>query len=212
MTNGVNDYVLILTETFSCTISVSAEEITIKKPSNEQQTIEQLIIQAEQRAYQEALVEYKHKSSISNFICNIPGFEDTFQQKLDTYMAQHDIVKVPEKDLPLLSLVSPFTSSLNINTPMLYKTTQYCIVYARGTQSGQNSSNAAKISSFAGSPNDLKNNNQHLSSNISNSVTEAFDAYHYYPTNISGLFINNGGISFNINSAFNIWSKATIKH
>lgn len=212
MTNGVNDNVLILTETFSCTISVSAEEITIKKPSNEQQSIEQLIIQAEQRAYQEALAEFKHKSSISNFICDIPGFEDTFQQKLDTYMAQHDIVKVPEKDLPLLSLVSPFTSGLNIHTPMLYKTSQYCIVYARGTQNGQNNSNVVEISSFTDSPTDFKNIDYYTSSKMVNTVTEENDAYQYYPTNITGLFINNSGISFNINSAFNIWSKASLKH
>ncbi|QQP12134.1 hypothetical protein FJQ98_24035 [Lysinibacillus agricola] len=89
MKNEVNENVLILTATFSCTIFVSEEEITIKKPSNEQQYIEQIIIHAEQQAYQETLSEYKNKSTFSNFICDIPGFEDTFQQKAGHFLLNH---------------------------------------------------------------------------------------------------------------------------
>ncbi|HAU35230.1 MAG TPA: hypothetical protein DCW76_13225, partial [Lysinibacillus sp.] len=59
MKNGFNETVFILTATFSCNISVSAEEITLKKPTEEQLRIEQIIIQSELKAYQETLKVYK---------------------------------------------------------------------------------------------------------------------------------------------------------
>ncbi len=214
MANGVNNTILILTETFSCTIYVAAEEITIKKPSHEQQSIEELIIQAEQRAYQETLAAYKLKSTLSNSICDTSGFEDTFQQKMDAYMAQYKIVKVSDDDLLLLSLVSPLTSGLNLHTPMIYKAPHCSIMYARGKQIlslnhhsiGSNTVNNADL------PTDVTNTDYIASTKTFDSVTKASEAYYYCPTNFTGLCINESGISFNITSAFNSWNKTSIKH
>ncbi|TKI71504.1 hypothetical protein FC756_05725 [Lysinibacillus mangiferihumi] len=209
MANGVNNTILILTETFSCTIYVAAEEITIKKPSHEQQSIEQLIIQAEQRAYQETLTAYKLKSTLSNSICDTYGFEDTFQQKMDAYMAQYKIVKVSDDDLLLLSLVSPLTAGLNLHTPMIYKAPHCCIMYARGKQI-QSLNNHSIGSNTVNFPTDVTD--YIASTKTFNSVTKASEAYYYCPTNFTGLCINESGISFNITSAFNSWNKTSIKH
>ena len=214
MANEVNDNILILTETFSCTISVSAEEITIKKPSNEQQSIEQLIIQIEQQAYQETLAKYKHNATLFNFIFDIPGFEDTFQQKLEASLAGYHIVKIPEEDISLLSSVSPFTSGLNISTPIIYRTPHYSIIYARGKQKQSHignsfSSNAIKTDNCLNLPTDLSHT---ATSRTHSSVTVTNEAYYDCSTNLTGLSINDNGISFNIISAFNFWNKASIKH
>ena len=209
MANGVNNTILILTETFSCTIYVSAEEITIKKPSHEQQSIEQLIIQAEQRAYQETLAVYKLKSTLYDSICDTSGFEDTFQQKMDAYMAQYKIVKVSDDDLLLLSLVSPLTSGLNLHTPMIYKAPHCSIMYARGKQI-QSLNNHSISSNTVNFPTDVTD--YIASTKTFNSVTKASEAYYYCPTNFTGLCINESGISFNITSAFNSWNKTSIKH
>ena len=64
----LNENVFILTATFSCNISVSAEEITIKQPSNDQRRIEQIIIQSEVKAYQDTLVAYKIFHPIQNIL------------------------------------------------------------------------------------------------------------------------------------------------
>ncbi|MFJ7669081.1 hypothetical protein ACIQXI_18580 [Lysinibacillus sp. NPDC097195] len=217
MANKVNDSVLILTETFSCTISVSTEEIIIKKPTNDQQAIEQLIISAEQRAYQEALAEYNQQSSYSNSISNMPGFAERFQQKLDKYMAQFDIKKVMEEDLTLLSLVSPFTSGLNINTPILYQSQNYNIIYARGTQKQGTSSTSYSSSTISMTSAENLQSNFNMTDTISSlkvldKVSERNKAYYYCPSNISGFSINDNGISFNISSVFNSWNKTSIKH
>lgn len=132
--------VLILTANFSCTISMSKEEITIKKPSKEQIHIEQLIIDAEQQAYKETLAAYKSKSTFSNCICNIPGFEETFQQKLDNFIEPYGIIRVSEESQSLLPLVSPSTSS-----PIIYTSPNFSIINARGNCSSTSSiGNAVK--------------------------------------------------------------------
>lgn len=213
--NRVNDSVLILTETFSCTISISTEEIIIKKPTHEQRSIEQLIISAEQQAYQEALAEYKHKPTLSNFISNMPGFEESFQQKLDKNMAQFDIIKVTEDDL--LSLVSPFTSGLNIHTPTIYKSPNDNIIYARGTQkqgtsSSSFSSNAISMASAENFQTNFNTTDTSSYSKVLDRVSERNKSYYYCPSSISGLSINDNGISFNISSVFNSWNKTSIKH
>ena len=215
--NRVNDSVLILTETFSCTISISTEEIIIKKPTNEQRSIEQLIISAEQRAYQEALAEYKHKPSLSNFISNMPGFEESFQQKLDKNMAQFDIIKITEDDLTLLSLVSPFTSVLNIHTPTLYRSPNYNIIYARGTQKQGTSStsfngNTISMPSAESLLMNFKTSDTISSAKVLDRVSERNKPYYYCASDITGLSINDNGISFNISSVFNSWNKTSIKH
>ena len=218
MANKVNDSVLILTETFSCTISITTEEIIIKKPTNEQRSIEQLIISAEQQAYQEALAEYKHKSTLSDFISNMPGFEESFQQKLDNNMEQYDIVKVPEDDLTLLSLVSIFTSGLNIYTPILYKSPNYNIIYARGakklgTSSTSFSSNIFSMTSAESLQKELNTTDAISSLQVVDRLSERNKAAYYYcASDFTGLSISDYGISFNISSVFNSWNKTSIKH
>ncbi|MDM5250614.1 MULTISPECIES: hypothetical protein [unclassified Lysinibacillus] len=213
MTNEVNENVLILTATFSCTICVSEDEITIKKPSNEQQCIEQIIIHAEQQAYKETLAEYQNKSTFSNFICDTPGFEDTFQQKLDTFIEPYGILRVSEESLSILSLVSPFTSGLNIHAPIIYTSPSYSIINARGN-------------CFCTSPvvaidetDDLPvfQSNSELENDMSSSgkftaVKEANWVPKQSTANFIGVSISESDISFNITTAFNPWNRASIKH
>lgn len=216
MKNEVNENILILTANFSCTISVSKEEITIKKPSKEQQYFEQIIIDAEQQAYQETLAEYKSKSTFSNFICNIPGFEDTFQQKLDTFIEQYGIIRVSEDSLSMLPLVSPFTSGLNILPPIIYTSPSFSIINARGNCSSTSSiGNAAKIGEAVDLPVYLHNSEVEMDMSPLGkytAVTEANWAHKRSTATFTGVSISEKGISFNITSAFNAWNKAIIKH
>lgn len=205
MKNDVNENVLILTANFSCTISVTEEEITIKKPSKEQQCIEQIIVDAEQQAYKETLAEYKSKSTFSNFICNIPGFEDTFQQKLDAFIEQYGIKRVSEENQSIPPLVSPFTSGLNIHTPIIYTLPSFYIINARGNCSSTSIRNAA-----VGLPVYRYNSEIEMSSlgKYNTAVKEANCALKHF-TEVS---ISDTDISFNITTAFNAWNKASIKH
>ncbi len=222
MKNGVNENVLILTTTFSCAISVNEEEVTIKKPSREQQYIEQIIIQAEQQAYQETLIEYKHKSISANFICDIPGFEDTFQHKLDSFIEPYGVLRVSEESLSILPLISPFTSGLNINAPIIYTSSHCSIINARcmRTTNHKNASssaigNAVNIPEAVGIP--VYFNHTALEIDIFSSgnfttVMETKSATNYSNANFTGVSINENGISLNITTAFNTWNKASIKH
>lgn len=209
MKNEVNENVLILTANFSCVIFVSEEEITIKKPSKEQQYIEQIIIDAEQQAFQKTLVEYKSKSTFSDFICNIPGFEDTFQQKLDSFIEQYGIIRVSEESLPMLPLISPFTSGLNIHAPIIYTSPSFSIINARGNfPSTYSIGNAVKIGETVGLPVYLHSSQMDMSSTVkeANCVSEQSTA------NFTGLSISENGISFNITTASNAWNGTSIKH
>ncbi|WP_342441834.1 hypothetical protein MHB40_23000 [Lysinibacillus sp. FSL K6-0057] len=181
----MNDTVFILTATFSCNISVSAEEITIKQPNNDQRRIEQIIIQSELKAYQETLAAYKNISTFSNFISDIPGFEDTFQQKRDYYIEQYGIIRISNESISSMSLVNPFTFGLNIDSPIVYVTPQYTIINARGLVMATNASNY--------------NNNPDSMDGLCN-------------TSISGLSINENTISFNMDSTFSKWRKPSITH
>ena len=216
MKNEVNENVLILTATFSCTICVSEDEITIKKPSNEQQNIEQIIIHAEQQAYKETLAEYKNKSTFSNFICDTPGFEDTFQQKMNTFIEPYGILRISEESLSILPLVSPFTSGLNIHAPIIYTSQGYSIINARGNcKSSSSIVNAVKIGETVGIP--LYLNNLELAMNMSTSekgiaVKEANWAPKRSTAHFIGVSINENGISFTITEAFNSWNRASIIH
>jgi len=204
MKNEVNENVLILTAKFSCTISVSEEEITIKKPSKEQKWIEQIIVDAEQQAYKETLAEYKSKSTFSNFICNIPGFEDTFQQKLDALVEQYGIIRVSEESQSITPLVRPFTSGLNIHTPIIYTLPSFCIINARGICSSTSIRNAVGLPVY------LYNSEIEMSSlgKYNTAVEEA----NWAPKHFTEVSISDNGISFNITTAFNAWNKVSIKH
>jgi len=216
MKNEVNENVLILTAYFSCAIFVAEEEITIKKPSKEQQYIEQIIIDAEQQAFKETLAEYKSKSTFSNFICNIPGFEDTFQQKLDSFIEQYGIIRVSEESMPMLPLVSPLTSGLNIHTPILYTSPNFSIINARGTCSSTSSiGNAVKIGETVGLPIYLYNSELEMEISAlgkSTAVKEANWAPQQSTPTFTGVSISDNGISFNITTAFNTWNRKSIKH
>ncbi|MFB7156580.1 hypothetical protein [Lysinibacillus sp. NPDC056232] len=216
MKNEVNENVLILTAKFSCTISVSEEEITIKKPSKEQQCIGQIIVDAEQQAYKETLAEYKSKSTFSNFICNTPGFKDTFQQKLDSFIEQYGIIRVSEEYLSVLPLINPFTSGLNIHTPIIYTSPSFSIINARGNCSSTSSiENAVKIGETVGLPVYLHNSELEMEMSSLGKFT-AVNKVNLGPkqstANFTGVTISDNGISFNITTAFNTWNKATIKH
>ncbi|MFT9816959.1 hypothetical protein [Lysinibacillus sp. NPDC056185] len=216
MKNKVTENVLILTANFSCTIFVSEEEITIKKPSKEQQYIEQIIIDAEQQVFKETLAEYKSKSTFSNFICNIPGFEDTFQQRLDSFIEQYGIIRVSEESLPMLPLISPFTSELNIHTPVLYMSPSFNIINARGNCSSASSiGNAIKIGETVGLPVYLHNPEVEMAMSSSGKFTAVKEA-NWAPkksaANFTGISISDNGISFNISTAFNVWNRTSIKH
>ncbi|MGA3600720.1 hypothetical protein [Lysinibacillus agricola] len=216
MKNEVNENVLILTATFSCTIRVSDEEINIKKLSNEQQYIEQIIIHAEQQAYQETLAEYNNLPTLSNLICDIPGFEDTFLQKLDTFIEPYGILRVSEESLSMLPLIGPFTSGLNIHAPIIYTSPSYSIINARGYRSSTSSSvNAVKIGEPVGLPDDLNNLELEMdipSSGKSITMMEANWTPKQSTAHFIGVSINDSGISFNITAAFNSWNRASIKH
>lgn len=217
MKNEVNENVLILTANFSCAIFVSEEEITIKKPSKEQQYIEQIIIDAEQQAFKETLAEYKSKSTFSNFICNIPGFEDTFQQRLDSFIEQYGIIRVSEESLSMLPLVSPFTSELNISTPILYTSPSFSIINARGNCSSASSiESTVKIGEIVGLP--IYPLNSELEMEMSplgkfTAVKKANWTHHQQSTaTFTRVSISDNGISLNITTAFNAWNRASIKH
>ncbi len=203
MKHAVNEQVLILTANFSCTIFVSDEEITIKKPSKEQQYIEQIIINAEQQAFKETLAEYKSKSIFSNFICNIPGFEDTFQQKLDTFIEQYGIIRVSEESLSMFPLVSPFTSGLNIHTPIIYTSSSFSIINARG--------NCSSISSIGNTVNSELEMEMSSLGKLT-AVKEANWAPQKSTTNFTAVSINDNGISFKVTTAINAWNRSSIKH
>ncbi|MFJ5565594.1 hypothetical protein [Lysinibacillus xylanilyticus] len=210
MKNELNENVLILTANFSCAIFVSEEEITIKRPSKEQQYIEQIIIDAEQQAFKETLAEYKSKSTFSNFICNIPGFEDTFQQRLNGFMEQYGIIRVSEESLSMLPLISPFTSELNIHTPILYTSPNFSIINARGNCSSASPiGNTVKIGETVGLPIYL------LNSELKKEMSPLGKA-NWTPQQITAAFtgvaISDNGISFNITTAFNAWNRTSIKH
>lgn len=210
MKNELNDNVLILTANFSCAIFVSEEEITIKRPSKEQQYIEQIIIDAEQQAFKETLAEYKGKSTFSNFICNIPGFEDTFQQKLDGFMEHYGIRRVFEESLSMLSLISPFTSELNIHTPILYTSPNFSIINARGNCSSASSiGNPVKIGETVGLPLYLLNSD--LKKEMS-PLGKANWTRQQFTASFTEVAISDNGISFNITTPFNAWNKTSIKH
>lgn len=213
MKNEVNENVLILTATFSCTIRVSDEEINIKKLSNEQQYIEQIIIHAEQQAYQETSAEYSNLSTFSNLIYDIPGFEDTFLQKLDTFIEPYGILRVPEESLSMLPLIGPFTSGLNIHAPLIYTSPSYSIINARGYRSS--TSNAVKIGEPVGLPDHLNNLELEMDSSSSGKSITVMEA-NWTPkrstAHFIGVSINDSGISFNITAAFNSWNRASIKH
>ncbi len=134
MKNDLNETILILTATFSCNISVSAEEITIKQPTTDQRQIEQIIIQSELKAYQEALATYKNISTFSNLISDTPGFEDSFQQKRDQYMEQYGIIRISNESLSSMPSIHPFPFGLNIESPSIYVTPHYTIINARGLE------------------------------------------------------------------------------
>ncbi|MGE7943346.1 hypothetical protein ACQKNB_14765 [Lysinibacillus xylanilyticus] len=216
MKNEVNENVLILTATFSCTIRVSDEEINIKKLSNEQQYIEQIIIHAEQQAYQETLAEYNNLSTFSNLIYDIPGFEDTFLQKLDTFIEPYGILRVPEESLSMLPLIGPFMSGLNIHASIIYTSPSYSIINARGYRSSTSSSvNAVKIGEPVGLPDYLNNLELEMDSSSSGKSITVMEA-NWTPkrstAHFIGVSINDSGISFNITAAFNSWNRASIKH
>lgn len=145
MKNGLNETVFILTATFSCNISVSAEEITIKKPTKEQLQIEQIIIQSELKAYQETLTVYKNLATFSNLISDIPGFEDTFQQKRDQYIEQYGIIKISNDNLSSMTAINPLTFGLNIESPTIYMMAHHTIINARGLAMATNSSITHKL-------------------------------------------------------------------
>ncbi|MFJ7698240.1 hypothetical protein [Lysinibacillus fusiformis] len=145
MKNGFNETVFILTATFSCNISVSAEEITIKKPTEEQLRIEQIIIQSELKAYQETLEVYKKLSTFSNIISDVPGFEDTFQQKRDYYIQQYGIIKISNDSSSSMPSVNPLTFGLNIASSTVYMTANYRIINARGLTAVTDSSITHKL-------------------------------------------------------------------
>lgn len=218
MKNEVNENVLILTATFSCAISVLEEEIIIKKPSHEQQSIEQIIIGAEQQAYMETLAEYKNNTTLSNFIMEIPGFEDTYQQRLDMFIEPYGIIRVFEEGSSVSPLVIPFTSGLNINAPILYTTAHCTIINARGASMTSNDSNTSiigKAENLMGSS--IYHSNTDLAIDISSSgdlsTVKETNWTHYHPTaNLTGVSINDSGISFNITKAFNSWNRASMKH
>ncbi|WP_312126213.1 hypothetical protein [Lysinibacillus boronitolerans] len=178
----MNETVFILTATFSCNISVSTEEITIKQPSNDQRQIEKIIIQSELKAYQETLAAYKNISPYSKYISDIPGFEDTFQQKRDYYIEQYGIIRISNESISSMSLVNPFTFGLNIDSPIVYVTPHDTIINARGLAMAANASNHP------------------------DSLDELCN------TSISGLSINENTISFNMDSTFSKWRKPSIKH
>ncbi|GAB0170386.1 hypothetical protein LSPCS325_38230 [Lysinibacillus sp. CTST325] len=214
MKNEVNENVLILTANFSCSIFVSEEEITIKKPSKEQQYIEQIIIDAEQQVFKETLAEYKSKSTFSNFICNIPGFEDTFQQRLDSFIEQYGIIRVSEKSLSMLPLVSPFTSELNIHKPVLYTSPSFSIINARGNCSSASSiGNAIKIGETVSLPTYLFNSEMAMSSlgDVA-AVKKANWTPQQSTATFTGVSISDNGISLNITTAINSWNRTSIKH
>lgn len=216
MKNEVNENVIILTANFSCAIFVSEEEITIKKPSKEQQYIEQIIIDAEQQAFKETLAEYKSRTTFSNFICNIPGFEDTFQQRLDSFIEQYGIIRVSEEGLSVLPLVSPFTSELNIYTPILYTSSSFNIIYARGNCSSASSiENTVKIGETVDSPIYLLNPKLEKEMSPLGKYTaekKANWAHQQSTATFTGVSISENGISLNITTAFKAWNRATIKH
>jgi len=216
MKNEVNENVLILTATFSCTIRVSDEEINIKKLSNEQQYIEQIIIHAEQQGYQETLAEYNNLPTFSNHICDIPGFEATFLQKLDTFIEPYGILRVSEESLSMLPLIGPFTSGLNIHAPIIYTSPNYSIINARGYRSSASSSvNAVKIGEPVGLPDYLNNLELEMdipSSGKSITMMEANWTPKQSTAHFIGVSINDSGIFFNITAAFNSWNRASIKH
>ncbi|MGE7952824.1 hypothetical protein [Lysinibacillus xylanilyticus] len=216
MKNEVNENVLILTATFSCTIRVSDEEINIKKLSNEQQYIEQIIILAEQQAYQETLAEYNNLPTFSNLICDTPGFEDTFLQKLDTFIEPYGILRVSEESLSMLPLIGPFTSGLNIHAPIIYTSPGYSIINARGYRSSTSSSvHAVKIGEPVGLPDYLNNLELEMdipSSGKSITMMEANWTPKQSTAHFIGVSINDSGISFNITEAFNSWNRVSIKH
>lgn len=145
MKNGFNETVFILTATFSCNISVSAEEIIIKKPTEEQLRIERIITQSELKAYQETLTVYEKLSTFSNLISDVPGFEDSFQQKRDYYIQQYGIIKVPNDNLFSMPSVNPLTFGLNIESPTTYMTANYTIINARGLAAVTDSSITHKL-------------------------------------------------------------------
>ncbi len=134
MKNDLNETILILTASFSCNISVSAEEITIKQPTTDQRQIEQIIIQSELKAYQEALATYRNISTFSNLISDTPGFEDSFQQKRDQYMEQYGIIRISNESLSSMPSIHPFPFGLNIESPSIYVTPHYTIINARGLE------------------------------------------------------------------------------
>ncbi|WP_155593249.1 hypothetical protein [Lysinibacillus cavernae] len=181
----MSDTIFILTANFSCNISVSAEEITIKQPTNDQRRIEQIIIRSELKAYQETLATYKNISTFSNVISNIPGFEDTFQRKRDQYIEQYGIIRISNESLSNMPLVNPFAFGLNLDSPTVYVTPHYTILNARGLAMATNSSN-------------------------SHSTQDDLDELCH--TNISGLSINENTISFNMDSTFSAWRGTSIKH
>ena len=223
MKNGINETVLIIAATFSCTISVSAEEITIKKPTSEQQYVEQIIIQTELQAYKETLTEYKNKSTFSNFISDIPGFDNSFQQKLDNTIDQYGIRRVAEDSLSIMPLVTPFTSGLNISKPSIYTAAQFSIINARGVlnrdttnhncSSTSSIGNTVKIGGNVDLPFYYKDSKAEIAipsadigeNNIYCEQTRSSSKF-------TGVSISESGISFNIASAFNTWNKASIKH
>lgn len=214
MKNEVNENVLLLTANFSCTILISEEEITIKKPSKEQQYIEQIIIDAEQQVFKETLAEYKSKSTFSNFICNIPGFEDTVQQRLDSFIEQYGIIRVSEESLSILPLVSPFTSELNIHTPVLYMSPSFSIIYARGNCSSTSSiGNPIKIGETVGLPTFLFNSEMAMSSlRDVTAVKKANWVPQQSTATFTGVSINDNGFSLNITTTLNSWNRTSIKH
>lgn len=204
MKNDVSENVLILTANFSCTISVSEEEITIKKPSKEQKSIEQIIVDAEHQAYKETLAEYKSKSTFSNFICNIPGFEDTFQQKLDAFIEQYGIIRVSEESQSITPLVSPLISRLNIHTPIIYTLPSFFIINARGNCSSTSIRNTIGLPVYP-------YNSEIEMSTIGKYNTPVKEA-NWAPKHFTEVSISDNGISFNFTTAFHAWNKASIKH
>ncbi|MFJ7370824.1 hypothetical protein ACIQVU_15420 [Lysinibacillus sp. NPDC098008] len=182
MKNGIHENVFILTTSFSCNISVTAEEIIIKKPTNEQLQIEQSIIQSELKAYQETLATYKNISVVSNFISDTPGFEEAFQQKRDYYLEQYGITRISNESFSKMSTVNPLNFGLNIHSSTIYLTPHYTIINARG------------LDFEKGAANNIENDSE---------------TYHI---NISELSIHESTISFNMDATCNRWRKASIKH
>ncbi|KOY80414.1 hypothetical protein I6G82_21440 [Lysinibacillus macroides] len=182
MKNALNENVFILTATFSCSIVVTMEEISIKKPTAEQLQIEKIIIQSELTAYRETLATYKNISAFSNFISDTPGFEETFQQKRDYYIAQYGIHRISNENFSNISMVNPDTFGLAIDSPTIYLTPHYTIINARGLEVEKDSSSNAE------------NKNE----------------THY--TSISGLSINESTISFNMGTTCHRWRKTSMEH